>query len=361
MTAEQLAETPSHNPGPAPLPLLRQSERSSFMRCPQAWYWGYVEGLTPIAEKKSAADFGTLVHMALAEYYQPGLIRGEHPAQTFYELAQGKVEIIKTQETVDGELVATWEDFVDLGTDLLEAYVERYQGDPHWEVIDAERRFNVSIPDVRYKPQVSKKGRRVFRAICTLVGTFDMVLRDLTDEQVKMVDHKTANRIYVEKLELDPQASTYISVATHALREQGLIGKTEVVKGMEYNFLRKGRVDTRPVNEKGERLNKNGSVSKQQGTPLFKRHFVPRTHKERQRTIVRISQEAAVMGDVAAGRIPVLKNTNQECAFCKFYDLCQLDEAGEDTAYFKETVYKNHDPYFDHRPEAINSKKVTDV
>lgn len=55
------------------LPLLRTSERTTFMRCPQAWYWGHVEGLTPIVEKKVAADFGTGIHLALAEWYKyPG-------------------------------------------------------------------------------------------------------------------------------------------------------------------------------------------------------------------------------------------------------------------------------------------------
>lgn len=349
------------------VPLLRQSERAAFMRCPQAWYWGYVEALQPISEKKVHADFGTMFHLALAAYYMPpgskgGTARGEHPSQTFYELAKDHVDVIKVSgESVDGELIETWEKFVDLGTDLLDAYVDRYQGDPHWDVIDAERRFNVSIPDYRFSPRVSKKGRRVFRPICTLVGTFDMVYRDLNDGIVKMVDHKTCNRIYTEKLELDTQASTYITVATHVLRQQGLIGSNEVVKGMEYNFLRKGKIDERPTNEKGERLNKDGSVSKRQGSPLFKRHFVSRTPKERQRTIIRISQESAVMADIAAGRIPILKNTMESCAFCKYYDLCQMDEAGEDTAYFKETVYKSVDPYFDHRPSAINSKKVEEA
>jgi hypothetical protein len=338
--------------------MLRTSERAAFMRCPQAWYWGYVEGLTPIQERKEAADFGSLFHIALAEYYQPGTVRGMHPADSWDRLANQHISVIKTQELVNDELVNKWEDFHELGLQLAEAYVEHYQGDPHWDVLDAERRFAVTIPDVRVPPKIHN-GKRGFTPICTLVGTFDLCYRDLSDGLVKMVDHKTATAIYTGHLALDPQASTYIAVATHALREQGLIGPKEIVKGMEYNFIRKGKVDDRPQNERGEYLNKNGSVSKQQGRPLFQRYFVPRTLKERQRTIVRISQESAIMADIAAGKIPIVKNTARDCAFCKFYDLCELDEAGEDTQYFKETVFKKHDPWFDHRPEAINSKKVT--
>lgn len=391
-----------------PLPLLRSSERTTFMRCPQLWYWSYVEGLTPVQEKKAAADFGTLFHIALAEYYKPGLIRGVEPAETWDKLAKEMVATIKTEELQNDELVSTWEDFHQLGLDLAVAYVDRYQGDPHWNVLDAERRFAVTIPDVRYPPQL-REGKRGYRPICTMVGTFDLCIRDLNDDQVKMVDHKTMGRIYTNHLTLDPQASTYLAVGTKALRDQKLIGANETIKGMEYNFIKRAKLDTRPRDENGQARNKPtkkhyieaimaceqadfpddptnykeaellkwsvdqlatyseslcltvyGEVSKDQSSDNFSRLFVPRTPKERQQQIVRISQEAQTMQRIIKGEIPLLKNTNKECYWCKFFDLCELDEAGEDTTYFKDTAFKKYDPYADHRPSAINSKKVED-
>jgi hypothetical protein len=343
------------------LPLLRQSERAAFKRCNWAWYQEYVLRIRPIVEKwKEAADWGTLFHVCLAEYYQPGTIRGAHPADTWTKVAGDVVAAVKTTDYTNDENVAKWEDFYDLGLDLAEAYVDLYRGDPHWYVLDAERRFDVIIPDVRYKPLVSEKGSRGYRPIVRLVGTFDLCVRDLNDEKVKMIDHKTAREIVTHHLTLDEQPSTYIAVGTTALRHQGLIGPKESIVGMEFNFIRRGKLDDRPVDENGQRLNKDGSISKKQGSPNFLRVFVPRTAKERQRQIVRISEEARVMDDVRTGRMPLLKTPQKDCAFCKFFDLCELDESGGDVEYFRETTMMPIDPYADHREGADNSKKVTD-
>ena len=341
------------------LPLLRQSERAAFKRCNWAWYEEYVRRNRPIVEKwKEAADFGTMFHVALAEYYQPGTERGPHPADTWEKLASDVVAAVKTTDYTNDETVAKWEDFHDLGLDLAEAYVDNYRGDPHWYVLDAERRFDVIIPDVRYPPLTSEKGKRGYRPITVLVGTIDLCIRDLNDNKVKMVDHKTTKDIFTGHLTLDEQPSTYIAVGTTALRHQGLIGPKESIVGMEFNFIRRGRLDDRPMDENNQRLNKDGSVSKKQGSPNFVRVFVPRTAKERQRQIVRISEEARVMDDVRTGRMPLLKTPQRDCAFCKFFDLCELDESGGDVDYFRETTMRSTDPYADHREGADNSKKV---
>src|SRR6516164_10654043 len=51
------------------LPLLRQSERAAFKRCNWAWFMEYVRRIRPKVELgKEAADFGSLFHIALAEY-----------------------------------------------------------------------------------------------------------------------------------------------------------------------------------------------------------------------------------------------------------------------------------------------------
>ena len=400
------------------LPLLRQSERAVFKKCQWAWYQEYVRRRRPINEKfAQAADFGTIGHVCLAEYYcGPGAKRGPHPADTWQKLAGDIITNIKTVETVDEELVATWEDFRSLGLELLIAYVERYHGDPHWDVLDAERRFDVLIPDVRVARQTTVKGRRVYTPIVKLVGTIDLCVRDLNQMHkgkpvVKMVDHKFLGRILqTEYLTLDEQPSTYISVGTHALQGQGLIGKDEAIMGMEYNFVKRAKLDNRPRDEQGLARNQPkkadylaalgtyydepgvaphglfaankdgtryslaelaeearqcgltvyGSVSADQASDNFKRVFVPRTSKERQRQIVRISEEARVMDMVRNGQLPVLKTPTKDCLYCKFFDMCELDEQSKLDDYFIETTTKAFDPYADHRENAVNSKKVSD-
>ena len=401
------------------LPLLRQSERGVFKRCQWAWYQEYVRGIRPMVEKHAeAADFGTVGHVCLAEYYLPGKTRGPHPAETWQRLAGEVRANVRTQG--DEELVAKWEDFYELGLVLLDAYVERYQGDPHWDVLDAERRFDVLIPDTRVPRQTSAKGRRIYTPIVKLVGTIDLCIRDQNQLDskgraiVKMVDHKFLGRILeTEYLGLDEQPSTYISVGTHALREQGVIDKDEVIKGMEYNFVKRAALDTRERDERGVARNKPqkkhyldaftswyaahpeldppkglfadnaagtrfslgdmaglaaelrmppvyGEESADQSSDNFKRVFVPRTPQERQRQIVRISEEAQVMNAVRNGQLPVLKTPTKQCLYCKFFDMCELDESGQLDDYFIQTTMKKHDPYADHREGADNSKKVND-
>ena len=240
------------------LPLLRQSERATFKRCPWKWYQMHVNHIRPIVQKyKETADFGTIFHVALAEYYLPGKKRGPHPSETWARLASEVKTTVMSMEQRDDELIKTWEDFYTLGLKLTEAYVERYQGDPHWDILDAERRFDVVIPDVRVPRMESKKGRRAYTPIVKLVGTIDLCFRDLNHEDrkgrpiVKMLDHKTAGRIETHHLTLDEQASTYIAVGTHALREQELIESDEVVKGMEYNFIKRAKLDERPRDSRG--------------------------------------------------------------------------------------------------------------
>jgi len=385
------------------VPLLRQSERAAFKRCPWAWFQAYVKMIRPIYENKTAAEFGTLIHLALATYYIPGTKRGPHPAETFDDLAKHQVDVVRTTEYENDELVAKWVGFRQLGVELMEGYVDHYGGDPHWDILDPERRFDVVIPDTRQRPIHSAKGRQGFKPIVTIVGTFDLCLRDLNDGKVKMVDHKTATYLDTDHLVLDEQASTYILVGTTALRHQGLIGPKDAIDGMEYNFIKKTSRFKAPLKDHyldalyayyhGDQFNavdsgleappglftdtKAGTKwlkedlakhceelrievrgEEDPGKQIYMRHFVPRTPKERQRQIVRISEEARVMDDVRHGRLPLLKTPTKECRFCGYYNLCELDESGGDTEYFEETTMKKHDPYFDHREGAINSKRV---
>ena len=372
----------------------------------------------PKVEKSDAADFGTIGHMCLAEYYTgPGDKRGPHPADTWAKLAGEMKTNVRTLG--DDEQTAKWEDFYDLGLELLDAYVEKYQGDPHWDVIvdGAERRFGVLIPDVRVPRQESNKGRRVYKPIVKLVGTMDLCIRDLNQERngkpvVKMVDHKFLGRILqTEYLTLDEQPSTYICVATHVFQEQGLISKGESVMGMEYNFVKRAKLDNRLRDERGVARNNPqkkhylaafslyyntsgdtppkglfadnqagtrwsvgdmaelsvklrmptvyGDESADQSSDNFKRVFVPRTGAERQRQIVRISEEARVMAMVRAGQLPILKTPRKDCLYCKFFDMCELDESNQLDDYFIDTTMKRFDPYADHREGAYNSKKVS--
>ena len=62
------------------------------------------------------------------------------------------------------------------------------------------------------------------------------------------------------------------------------------------------------------------------------------------------------MAEMRAGNIPIFKTPQDDCNFCDFFDLCELDESGGDTEYFISQAFDVQDPYADHRDGAENSK-----
>src|SRR3954468_24333171 len=103
--------------GNANLPMVRNSERMTFKRCQQQWYWGWIDQLKPI-EEAPPLKFGDLVHRALARYYKPGIKRGPHPAKVFERLYEKKRE----REFVEGfrDEDGDWHEAGHLGVSMLE-------------------------------------------------------------------------------------------------------------------------------------------------------------------------------------------------------------------------------------------------
>lgn len=326
------------------IPMLRNSERSDFKRCVLRWHWRYEEHLVPIDFKVGPLIFGSLGHIALAEYYVPGRKRGPHPAETWDEITKDLIDFVKVEgKYFDDEIEATWEDARELGHDMLEHYVTHYDGDESWEVLWVEDQFHQLIPHPK------RKG-----PIVNYVGTMDLVIRNLATGKVEYVDHKFMKAIETHHLYIDDQNGGYLAIGTHELRKRGVIGPKEVVRVLTYNFLRKAKQDTRPQNEYGEYLNKDGSVSKKQPSKYFHRERIERIGAERNTQIQRIAQEAYWMKAVRKGLLPITKTPMDRCTWdCKFFDLCQIHEQGDSAnlEFAKDNLFKKEDPYAEYRGE----------
>jgi hypothetical protein len=381
-----------------PLQLLRTSERSTYKRCPWKWYQGTVRGLQPINPRQDARWFGTGIHLCKAEWYIPGRKRGRNMHDTWEEYAKDSFATMQTQGLVDDEYQKVWVESSELAHAMIDGHLKTYGEDDNWEVIGAEYPFKVRIPH----PTVSN------RAIVMYAGTIDLIIKDLDTGYVWLDDTKTAARIYTHHLTLLEQPAAYVAVGTHVLRADGKIGPKERIRGIIFDFMRKALPDERPRNERGEATNKPikkhyiasilgvpvekltepgaldelqnaqavslqkkkledlqfltkdttvlGDVSKDQGSPLFLREEVVKTPAECRRQIQRIGEEALHMRMARAGKIPILKTPQDDCSFCDYFDLCELDESGGDTEYFEKSAFKVMDPYADHRPKAVNSK-----
>jgi hypothetical protein len=360
---------------PRSLPLLRVSERISFRRCPQRWWWGWREGLKPQGPPNEKLWFGSGVHLALALWYKPGRIRGVDPRITWKKFVADDVAFIRTEFGAKYD-PTQFVEAGEYGEKLITWYMEHWGRDRKWDVVAPEQTFEVIVPDRNGKP------------IVRLVGTFDGVYRDLQDGQLKLMEHKTAAQIVTSHLALDDQGGTYVTVATHTLRQQGLIGPRETITEVTYNFLRKGNKDERPANADGLSTNKPtkahylaampaldpkmkieqlaqvaanngirvlGDVSKDQPTPLFKRETLTRTHVEQMSQLRRIASEVEHMNDIRAGYLGLFKNPTKDCSWdCDFYNMCELHEGNPDDALeFRNAVYRVEDPYLDHRKSAV--------
>lgn len=318
--------------------LLRTSERRDWKRCRWRWNLGYNKGYTP-KEDKPALRFGDLVHQALAIYYPPGTERGPHPAETFQKLYNeeankyGDFGVRHDEEWLNAE---------ELGIEMLEHYVEVYGADPMIEVIAPELPFAIDL--------YTRDGKRY---LVTAVGTFDALYRNLRLNRIGLLEHKTTVSIdkKLKALPLDEQAGSYWALAGMALRQSGYLGEHEDIDHIYYNFLRKAKRDTRPQNERGQFLNKDGSISKQQPPPYFKRQPIYRDEPDRRNLLWRLRAEAWEMSLARAGKLPIYKNPTDDCSWdCPFYDVCELHETGADWESMLELAYEIQDPYEGYRP-----------
>jgi hypothetical protein len=291
----------------------------------------------PKGETADALWFGIGVHIALAEWYKKGYRRGRHPADTFAEWAGDEVREIRAQHAehnTEWYDEPKWLDAVELGTDMLTGYVDKYGKDKSWQIIAIEQQFRVRVI-------------RENEAIAWFMSTFDGVFRSKYDGRVYLIEHKTASHIDLAYLELDDQAGAYWAVATAVLRAMGVLGPEETIAGIEYNFLRKAQHDPREQNEDGLYLNQNGSISKRQSPPRFVRHTVERRPNEMQNQMNKLADEVAMMQAVKDGTVPLLKHSQKDCVrFCEFWDMCRLHDHGTDNwMALANSLYVQLNPY----------------
>lgn len=389
ITAPFVAEDGSNDSVTVRVPFIRQSERKAFKTCQYQWDWSWNQGFVPALPRQDARWFGTGLHLCLAEWYVQGKFRGKDMHETWEEFTGENYQKIATGPYFNPD---EWVDAKALGHEMIDNYLAEHGYDPDWEIIATEQRYRMRIKD--------KNGK----VVGVLVGTFDAVLREISTGKIWMIDHKTAReRIVTNHLVKDEQAGTYVSVATIVLRAMGLIGKTEVVHGIIYNFLRKAKADTRPRNARGVYCNQPtvadykeallaarhpktgetvftasdfkgykredyaalaakagltvlGEESKTQPAPLFKREYVVRNAFERARQLERVAEELAQMEAIRTGGLALTKSPGEHCGWCDFKELCEIDEAGGDVEDYARAAFRKRDPYADHRLGAANSK-----
>lgn len=319
--------------------MIRTSERTCFKRCRMQWKWGYLERLDSMAPSRHLR-LGTLVHEALAKFYKPGVKRGPRPAGVFAKMVDADVEkygpmIFKDADDPDKRL-----DGKTLGLAMLEGYYEEYGKDERYEIIRPEMKFQLDVHDAN--------GRYLF----TYVGTMDAVIRDLVSGRIGLFEHKTGARMMIPTpFALDEQAGSYWAFAPDFLRSLGILDEDENVDFVLYNFLRKALPDERPRDKDGYALNQNGTISKRQPAPRYRREEVYKSDAARRNLMIRIKKEAADIRKAREGKLRIYKNPADHCNWCEFKDMCEVHEEGSDWRSIKQAMFSQWDPYEAHDTE----------
>lgn len=320
------------------LPLIRHSERVDFKRCPKKWFWHWRMGLFPKTINFGALVLGTWTHAALAGWY--GLKhRDGHSLSAWFE-RYADADIARAIDLPD-YVMEQAEEARGLGLAMTTAYQKRYGADDEVNVMAVELPLEFEITDEEGTVIAHHKLKP------------DMVYENATTGDVWLMEHKTAKQIRLEHLPIDDQARPYAAMAEVAMRRAGVLAKSQQFKGVMYNFLRKALPDERPVNEKGQALNKNGTISAKQPSPVFVRHPVVLSRKAKQIALMRLRDETMIITHIAArvrdktiapSRIP--KTSHSSCPkLCQYFAMCVVEEQGGDIKTMQQTMYVRHDPY----------------
>lgn len=318
------------------------SERQSWLTCRQQWDWAFNDWLVPKTTNRHL-KFGDLTHQALALYYKPGIKRGPHPAVSFAKIYDEVVDESFSMKREGDE----WLDAKELGVHMLENYIEHWGDDSHIKVLAPESHFEVDLWD----------DDGVY--VCTAVGSFDVLFMDLNLKKIGILETKTAAAISKSHLPLDEQAGTYWAFASLFLSQLGMLKPGRDISFILYNFLRKAMKDERPKNDAGHSLNKNGTVSKKQPSPIFDRQPVYRGEVDKNYIIKRTIQQAKEMALARKGELAIYKNPrgtypDQHCMGCGFKDMCELHETGSNWEEYREAVMDRANPNANYEQRGID-------
>lgn len=328
------------------IPILRSTERTDFLRCQQRWQWAWRYGLT-LPSMSEALWFGIGIHKALAYYYGLGKKRNLDFVDVWIEYCGTDSDSLKLKEEIFQD---RWGELILLGESMLQEYHKYWKGDLDWDIIATEEIFKLPIPrDWTFPGDADTPEDKI---IAWFMSAWDAVYRD-ADGIYWLLETKTRKQIKLGFLPLNNQGGVYYAAANLILKERGVLSKHENIGGINYNFMRKAEPDTRPKDAEGYALNKNGSRSKVQPSPLFVREFVEKTPNESYRQIKRIAHEVDQMNLLREKFIEPTKNPTADCEWdCAFFQMCQLHEQGADWKDFMREIYTKKNPYEQYRKSA---------
>lgn len=243
----KVAATAPPSPDKLSIIPIHTSDRANFKRCRRRWNWTSPmrENLRPKVTLSGVIMplwFGTGIHYALEQYYDPVLRRDPvETFQTWYVLQwEGGVipasDLRLTYDPSPEELginssdpsspmmyrvrgltelhpdpdPTEFEEHYELGVGMLTFYRQWAENNDNFSVIAAEHDFSVPLGLEGIDPRDGSTKPIHLR------GRMDAIVQDLDSGRYGIIDHKTAARIdedYFRKLEKDEQCTAYMHAA----------------------------------------------------------------------------------------------------------------------------------------------------
>jgi len=341
--------SPVSSLGPSGLPMLRTSERTTFKRCRWLWKMEFVDLRKPNFDTPPLM-FGSMLHIALAGWYKKGIKRGESPVNGFYAACVAEAERCATRQISARELMEEWTPRLEMGTSMMENYIDTYGKDEEWKVLATELPFQVIV---------CRPGTAIPWFWYT--GILDLLMQNRSSLKKMVWDHKSTAAIQTKYLALDEQTTAYWTWGIEALRHKALIGQNEQIDGILFNLLRKAKLDERPSKvidghryylNQPTKKNPEGEISKTQPPPYFHRESVWRHNIAKERSRERVIGEMLDMEAVRkepTDRAAYKNNGKFTCAGCWAFDICELHEIGADHTSMIEQTTRVWDPYEAHQ------------
>lgn len=192
--------------------VLRTSDRTSFKGCRRRWNWqsNLRQNLEP-KQGQNALWFGTGIHFALEEYFDPTCDRPwkARPSEAFQAYVKA-TQIVGRQE-----MPPDWEELSEMGIAILDYFVDSWLPlrDPlktyvHDGIPQLEVNFQIDVPfDVKAMYPDSPYDNVVYS------GTMDRVTID-ENGLLWIVDYKTAKVMKASHFANDPQVTAYCWAAS---------------------------------------------------------------------------------------------------------------------------------------------------
>ncbi len=296
---------------------LSNSEMKDYRRCQRKWYLGtYLElRLRQGPEPGSPLSIGTLVHDALAAYYDPS-VKADPVlyAEQIFQDAVAESPAYESALAREFELIRI----------MLSGYMEWLEetgADQDIEVLGTERMAEIEVAEG-----------------ITLLSKLDAPVRRVSDGTRMAFEHKTVQSLGapLSLLKLDTQLLTEHLVLFLSARMEGATDAEAYAQctGIVYNMLRK--------------VKRTASAK----PPFYGREEVPhnihelRNHWRHVLAIAREIQRTRARLDAGESHhTACVPNPTRECTWdCDFFRVCVLADDGSDFEGALEDTYEKRDP-----------------